>query len=106
MNNAKTKLDLPAILIQPVQRMPRYQLLLQQLVKLTPEEHVDRANLEAALAKFTEMNVYINKRKKEEDNRKRMEEVKRSIQGLAPVRFLTLVLQSLEHDLQLIILEY
>ena len=42
-------LDLRAYLIQPVQRVPRYRLLLIELLKHTRESHPDWADLNAAL---------------------------------------------------------
>jgi len=44
-------LTLESHLIMPVQRLPRYQLLLDTLLKYTPEEHVDHQNLIKALEK-------------------------------------------------------
>ncbi|TPX43839.1 hypothetical protein SeMB42_g04565 [Synchytrium endobioticum] len=41
-------LSIPAYLITPVQRIPRYKLLLQDLLKYTPANHVDRMDLENA----------------------------------------------------------
>jgi len=82
MQAAGTRLDLPALLIQPVQRMPRYQLLLRELIKKTPSDHVDRSNLESAMEKFTEINIFTNKKKKEADNQLKMNSVKSLISGL------------------------
>jgi phosphoglycerate-specific signal transduction histidine kinase len=82
MNKAHTKLDLPAHLIQPVQRMPRYQLLLRELIKHTDKEHVDYKNIEEALQKAQDMNVAINKKKKELEHRNKIAAVERTITGL------------------------
>lgn len=82
MEKAKSRLDLPSLLIQPVQRLPRYQLLLKELIKLSDETHVDRKNLQEAVQKITAVNVEINKRKKEMDNAARINSIKREISGL------------------------
>ena len=42
------EMDLPSALITPVQRIPRYVLLLRELLKHTPDDHSDYANLELA----------------------------------------------------------
>ena len=42
-------LSLAAYLLTPVQRLPRYELLLKQLLKHTPEDHPDSYYIEAAL---------------------------------------------------------
>ena len=41
-------LDLPSYLILPIQRIPRYSLLLSQLLKVTPNNHPDRDLIEKA----------------------------------------------------------
>jgi len=38
-------MDLQSLMIQPVQRVPRYELLLMQLIKYTPETHPDSSEL-------------------------------------------------------------
>jgi hypothetical protein len=60
-------LTLLSFLIMPVQRLPRYELLLKGLLKLTDDEHVDYANLAAAVDAVVAVNQYINSRKKKED---------------------------------------
>ena len=42
-------LDLEAYLVTPVQRIPRYRLLLQELLQRTPESHVDYTDLSFSL---------------------------------------------------------
>eukprot|EP00727_Mastigamoeba_balamuthi_P011834 m51a1_g7273 putative domain containing protein (1060) ;mRNA; f:224433-229299 len=42
------KLTLQSFLVMPVQRLPRYLLLLKELRKFTPKQHADRALLQAA----------------------------------------------------------
>lgn len=41
--------SLDSLLICPIQRLPRYRLLLEALLSFTPEEHCDRAALQKAL---------------------------------------------------------
>jgi hypothetical protein len=43
-----------------VQRLPRYQLLLDQLLKSTYEDHPDFENVKTALEKIIEVNSFIN----------------------------------------------
>ena len=42
-------LDLPSLLIMPIQRIPRYRLLFEELLKETPEDHLDYDDIKAAL---------------------------------------------------------
>lgn len=60
-------LTLLSFLIMPVQRLPRYELLLKGLLKLTDESHVDYANLASAVDAVVSVNQYINSRKKKEE---------------------------------------
>lgn len=71
--------DLPTLLIMPVQRMPRYQLLLGELIKYTDEEHIDRQNLIEAKKKIIAMNTEINKRKREFDNKMKIQSIMNDI---------------------------
>jgi hypothetical protein len=75
LNNAKTtaqsNLDLASILIMPVQRIPRYELLLRELIKCTNEMHTDWSNLQKAQKEIQSINQYINTQKlKQDTNRK------------------------------------
>merc|ERR1719216_361589 len=47
-------------MITPIQRIPRYQLLLKDLLKKTPEDHVDYEGLKTSLEKVTEINTVLN----------------------------------------------
>jgi len=49
------KFELNSYLIKPVQRLCKYSLLLDQLIKYTPVEHPDRKDLEKALKLVTDM---------------------------------------------------
>jgi hypothetical protein len=85
MTRANTRLDLPSFLIMPVQRMPRYQLLLKELLKFTPESHVDHQNLKEAADAVTEVNVYINRKKQEQDNRLKIVALQEMIKSAVPL---------------------
>ncbi|KAF2074433.1 hypothetical protein CYY_004251 [Polysphondylium violaceum] len=61
-------LDISSFLIQPVQRLPRYELLLRDLIKNTSTSHPDRANLEKGVVKMREITMYINDQQKEREN--------------------------------------
>eukprot|EP00903_Cladosiphon_okamuranus_P014391 g13359.t1 len=53
-------LDLRAYLIQPVQRVPRYRLLIIELLKHTRESHPDWVDLNAALANVSSTAAKLN----------------------------------------------
>jgi len=57
-----------AFLILPIQRIPRYNLLLSDLVKHTWADRSDYENLRQSLSKMQEVVYYINERKRESEN--------------------------------------
>eukprot|EP01122_Echinamoeba_exundans_P007650 TRINITY_DN2399_c0_g1_i1.p1 TRINITY_DN2399_c0_g1~~TRINITY_DN2399_c0_g1_i1.p1 ORF type:complete len:704 (-),score=122.41 TRINITY_DN2399_c0_g1_i1:6-2117(-) len=60
MKNINDGLDLASFLIKPIQRLPRYILLLDALLKYTPEEHPDRVSLTDALSKLQTVTSHVN----------------------------------------------
>ena len=54
-----------SLMIMPVQRIPRYQLLARELLKLTHEDHIDYSPLKAALEKITQVGATINESKRD-----------------------------------------
>lgn len=52
--------SLESLLILPVQRIPRYRLLLEQLIKYTPKDHEDSPLIEEALKKICDLAMYNN----------------------------------------------
>ena len=56
---------LESLLIMPVQRIPRYCLLLKELLKATPENHPDYGETVKALALFEETGTYVNEKQRE-----------------------------------------
>ena len=51
-----------SLLIQPIQRIPRYSMLLDRLIKHTSEDHADHAALVNANKTITEVAEHLNKR--------------------------------------------
>ena len=56
-----------SILIKPVQRILRYPLLLNELLKCTEAEHADRADLARARDIMTDVAAFINESKRRKD---------------------------------------
>jgi hypothetical protein len=73
--------DIGAFLILPIQRIPRYVLLLQELLKNTPTAHADRAPLEQALVQMRDVADYVNERKREAENLSRVSQVSKMLTG-------------------------
>jgi len=75
-------LDLGGYLIQPVQRPPRYRLLLETLIKYTPLDDAQYTSLLEALNCIKKMNDEINQHKRELDNRYKFANIKKRVEGL------------------------
>jgi len=77
--NPQTKsLNLRSFLIQPVQRIPRYNMLLEDLLKHTDQEHVDHKDLCSALAKMKVVANDINEAIRISENRAKVLSVQMS----------------------------
>jgi hypothetical protein len=59
--------ELDSFLVQPVQRLPRYKMFLEQLIKLTPAGHEDLIPLQIALKKVGDVVKYVNEKKRSHD---------------------------------------
>jgi hypothetical protein len=73
------QLGLEDLLIMPVQRLPRYILLLETLLKYTPDDHADRAALQAAIAKISDVAQQINDTNREVEQRRRVFDVQQQL---------------------------
>jgi RhoGEF domain/SOS1/NGEF-like PH domain len=54
-------------MIMPAQRLPRYELLIAELLSLTPEQHLDHHNLHVALKKIRELTEDIDRQTRARD---------------------------------------
>jgi hypothetical protein len=65
-----------------VQRVPRYEMMLAEIVKLTPDEHVDSEALRTALAGIKKAAVGINEAKRKAESSQRMTNLAQQLQGV------------------------
>lgn len=72
-------LPLQGILIKPVQRLPRYGLLLRDLINRTPSDHVDANGIKEALKSIEKVTSIANEQKREMENTKLLLEVERKL---------------------------
>jgi len=77
----EVQMRLNSLLITPVQRIPRYKLLLDDIIKNTPRFHPDMKNLETARTEIDSVAWHINDQIKELEAMKRMVDIEKSIQG-------------------------
>ena len=72
----------PSFLIMPIQRVPRYKLLLQELLKNTPSTLIpDCASLEKALGLVSAVAAHINDSVRANENRAKVREIQSSVPG-------------------------
>uniref|UniRef100_A0A8R1HHE5 DH domain-containing protein n=1 Tax=Caenorhabditis japonica TaxID=281687 RepID=A0A8R1HHE5_CAEJA len=82
------KLDLDSLLISPIQRVPRYELIVKQMLKHTPVEHEDRERLLRAQRHIHCLAVAINQHKDgSEQMEQRLREIEAIVDGLDDVGF-------------------
>eukprot|EP00732_Lithocolla_globosa_P001379 Lithocolla_globosa_v1_NODE_676_length_3461_cov_5.990018.p1 type:complete len:977 gc:universal NODE_676_length_3461_cov_5.990018:519-3449(+) len=82
-NPVSNNLRLQALLITPVQRIPRYCLLVKELADKTPEGHPDLEKLKIAFKKIQEVADYVNQSLKDSENVKKMTDLRKNITGLS-----------------------
>jgi hypothetical protein len=79
---ASEGLDIMSLLITPVQRVPRYLLLLRELLRFTPAEHAHRSSLERAIKKIGAIATHINEMQRAFENGSTLLEMQHQITGM------------------------
>jgi len=74
-------LSLTDFLIMPVQRIPRYVMLLESLLKATPVDHPDRTDLSEAFKKMSLVATYVNEKKRDVDALDRVLDIQEKLVG-------------------------
>jgi len=74
--------QLSSLLITPIQRIPRYQMLLDSLYKKTWTTHTDYAAIGTALEEMKKTAQHVNDKAKEADNAKKLVLIDTSLIGL------------------------
>jgi hypothetical protein len=74
-------LGLLAHLITPCQRIPRYRLLLQEVLKRTEAGHPDKVNLERALVQVEQVATAVNEAIREQENFQKVVDIQKSFEG-------------------------
>jgi hypothetical protein len=74
-----------SLIVEPVQRMPRYHLLLKEVVKATPEWHPDFEPLQQAMDKLQKDAKIADKALSEVSRRAKLLELEKTIRGCPPL---------------------
>ncbi|PVD33338.1 hypothetical protein C0Q70_04592 [Pomacea canaliculata] len=77
-------LRINALLITPVQRIPRYKLLLEDLLEHTPIDHHDYLQLKEATQQIGEIAMYINEHIRQHENFQKMLAIQKCFDSSAP----------------------
>jgi FYVE/RhoGEF/PH domain-containing protein 5/6 len=83
-----TGLALESLLIEPVQRIPRYRMLLEQLIKYTSEDHEDFISLTKALVHISEVASGNNEAIRQRENKEKIMSIMMSIEPRSRVNLL------------------
>ena len=75
------KMEITSYLIMPVQRIPRYVLLLKELKKYTWPDHPEFPNLVRALSKAQEIATHVNEKIREIENMQKILDIQVKIEG-------------------------
>ncbi|RKP10209.1 Dbl homology domain-containing protein [Thamnocephalis sphaerospora] len=76
-------LTLQAYLLEPMQRIPRYRLLLASLMKKTAIGHPDHHQLQDALAEVEKVALFVNEALRRHDEAKLTLDIQRSLNGFS-----------------------
>ncbi|KAH3744649.1 Guanine exchange factor for Rac 30 [Pelomyxa schiedti] len=76
--------DVWSFLILPIQRVPRYILLLQSLLKATPPTHPDHAALKNTIATGTKLLDSLNEAKRASESKMRVPEIQKNLVNPPP----------------------
>ncbi|VDP32245.1 unnamed protein product [Soboliphyme baturini] len=77
-------LKLPALLITPIQRIPRYGLLLESYCKLTDEQSGERRNVENLLQQIDDMIKLIEQQVEDHENSTKVIAIQKGLDKLTP----------------------
>lgn len=91
------KLSLDSLLIKPIQKFPKYELLIQRLLKHTDENHPDHGLLLAAQKQVHDQLLKINCSEKETLELEQLREIEGLIDGL--IELVSSERQYLRHDM-------
>ncbi|KAL0246352.1 hypothetical protein GEMRC1_007564 [Eukaryota sp. GEM-RC1] len=72
-------MDISSFLIMPVQRVPRYRLLLEAVLKRTPEEHPDFSGVSEALQSVKTVAGVVNEKLREWEDRLKIIDIERQL---------------------------
>ncbi|EDQ86383.1 uncharacterized protein MONBRDRAFT_28358 [Monosiga brevicollis MX1] len=80
------RLGLGAFLLEPIQRLPRFKLLLSDYIKYTPEDHPDYEPAKEALQKILNIASHVNEKIRQTENDIKIKQLERMIPSINVVK--------------------
>ncbi|KAK5576573.1 hypothetical protein RB653_007717 [Dictyostelium firmibasis] len=78
-------LDFGSFLVIPIQRLPRYIVLLKEMEKHTPTDNPDFNFIALSLVQLQDLTLYLNESKRKSSNSDKIDEVKQSVFGATAI---------------------
>lgn len=76
--------ELSSFIINPIQQLPRYIMLLSDLLRNTPADHPDHTNISVAAEKMKKLTEHVNEQKRESETTAAIVNVQHRLRGKAP----------------------
>lgn len=67
--------DIMMMLLTPIQRIFRYEIMLSALLEATSKDHPDYSNIEKAIKKLIQVSEFVNQKKKESEGARKLMEI-------------------------------
>ncbi|KAH3764512.1 protein piccolo [Pelomyxa schiedti] len=83
-SSSELDLSLPSLLVSPMQRIPRYEMLLRELLRYTSKHHPDFMHLTVALELITGINIQINSSIKDKEGFDQLLSLQKQFVGYCP----------------------
>lgn len=74
-------LHFKSFLIMPIQRIPRYKMLLEDLLRNTTPTHTEYNLIEKSLTNISDIAAFVNERKREEENKQVLFDLSKELEG-------------------------
>ncbi|EGC30652.1 hypothetical protein DICPUDRAFT_92938 [Dictyostelium purpureum] len=78
-------LDFNSFLVIPVQRLPRYIVLLKEIEKNTPTDIMDYNFIALSLVQLQDLTLYLNESKRKSSNSEKIEDIKNTVFAANPI---------------------
>ncbi|ELP86490.1 guanine nucleotide exchange factor, putative [Entamoeba invadens IP1] len=82
------RFDLGSLLITPIQRLPRYRLLLKDLLKHLSDKDLDFPDVKKSLEEIEKVTLFVNTQSKKQENNEKVVQLQTNVRYLPPTLLL------------------